>query len=136
MQRPGTSVSVLYRSNDAGANRFAVNTGLTDLMVTSLAVHPANPSIVYAGTLNTLLIIGAPPWSGSGVLRTTDGGANWTPSGTGLGDAAVGALAIERLSPWTLFAGTMGGSTFGSRRTSRSSASARRATTGSASRRA
>jgi photosystem II stability/assembly factor-like uncharacterized protein len=59
----------------------------------SLAVHPTNAQIVYAGTFI------------HGVLKSTDGGQTWT-SGTGLpGGATVLSLAISTTDPDILFAG-------------------------------
>ena len=40
--------------------------------VVAMAVDPADPMTVYAGT------------AGGGVYRTPDGGASWTPASTGL----------------------------------------------------
>ena len=46
------------------------------------------------------------------MYKTTDGGGNWGPANTGLPDAPVFALAIDPLTPTTLYAGTQGGGVF------------------------
>jgi hypothetical protein len=51
--------------------------------VFSIAPHPTNAQILYAGTRN-------------GVLRTTNHGTNWTPMSTGIPDSTwVRALAVD-----------------------------------------
>jgi hypothetical protein len=60
--------------------------------VTSLALDPANPSTLYAGT------------TGRGVLKSTNGGATW--SLTGLTGTPIASLAIDPLVPTTLYAVT------------------------------
>jgi photosystem II stability/assembly factor-like uncharacterized protein len=81
----------LYRSS----GRFvASNHGLVGSAVQALAVDPASPSTVYAGT-----------WNG-GVARTTNGGRTWAPRG--LAGRIVYSLAIGPRSH-TVLAGVSGG---------------------------
>ncbi|HEX5301209.1 MAG TPA: choice-of-anchor D domain-containing protein [Streptosporangiaceae bacterium] len=68
-------------------------------IVTSIAVHPANPSIVYLGT------------GGGGVWRTVDGGASWRPLfdrqvSLNIGEAS--AIAIDPIDPDTIYVGISG----------------------------
>jgi hypothetical protein len=60
------TVDGVYKSINGGAEWKAVNTGLDARDISSLAVHPKNSAVVFAGT-----------W-GKGVYRTTTGGADWT----------------------------------------------------------
>jgi photosystem II stability/assembly factor-like uncharacterized protein len=63
--------------------------------VNALAASPANPSIVLAGT------------GGAGVFRSTDGGANWHRSSSGMPhDTMVSAFAFAPSAPSTVFAAT------------------------------
>jgi len=55
-----------------------------------LAVHPSNPNTLYAG-------------AGTGILRTTDGGANWTFFYTRLQN--VSCLAISPSEPDAIYVG-------------------------------
>lgn len=57
----------------------------------ALAVDPANPGIMYAGT-------------SVGVLKTTDGGANWRAANSGLQPDVI-TLVIDSSNPNTLYAG-------------------------------
>jgi photosystem II stability/assembly factor-like uncharacterized protein len=51
--------------------------------IVCLAVYPANPQIMYAGT-----------W-GAGVFRSTDGGATWVGVNSGLNNLQINALAVD-----------------------------------------
>ncbi|TMB54003.1 MAG: hypothetical protein E6J60_09060 [Deltaproteobacteria bacterium] len=68
--------------------------------VSALAINPAAPSTLYAGT------------QGGGVFESTNAGANWTAVSTGLTNTKVSALAIDPTTPSTLYAGTDGGGVF------------------------
>ena len=57
--------------------------GIPDVPVNGLAIDPANPTHVYAGT-------------DIGVYRSTDGGANWLPFGVGLPRVAVFDVKIQQ----------------------------------------
>ncbi|HEV2863822.1 MAG TPA: SBBP repeat-containing protein [Pyrinomonadaceae bacterium] len=94
--------AAVYKSTDGGANWTLANNGLSfisfngqvnPLGPASLLVDPASPSTVYAGT------------SGFGVYKTTDGGASWAPSNTGLTSKSILALAWRPGSPAALLAG-------------------------------
>jgi len=61
-----------------------MNTGLASLYVYSLAIDPANPATLYAGTYD------------SGIFKSGDAGATWTAVNTGLTDLHMGTpLAID-----------------------------------------
>lgn len=62
-------LSGVFRSTDNGANWTAVNTGITDLDVRSLAVNVNGD--LFAGSVG-------------GVFRSSDDGANWTAVNSGL----------------------------------------------------
>lgn len=59
------------------------NTGLSNTDVRAVAVNPASPSTVYAGTY------------GGGVFRSTDGGATWKAWNGHLGILYVNSLAVD-----------------------------------------
>lgn len=62
--------------------------------VTAVAVHPANPSILYLGAAQ------------GGVWRSGDGGATWAPRTDDQCSLAIGALAIDPVDPDIVYAGT------------------------------
>ena len=81
----------VYRSTDSGASWSAVNNGLTDTYVWSLAV---SGTTLFAGL------------NGGGIFRSTDNGGSWSPVDSGLTSANVWALAV---SGTNVFAGTDSG---------------------------
>ena len=60
----------------------------------SIAVHPTNPNIVYAGAAQ------------GGLYRSTDGGTTWTPLMDNALSLAIGAIAIAPSQPDTIYVGT------------------------------
>jgi photosystem II stability/assembly factor-like uncharacterized protein len=80
----------------AGVNHWTA-IGPDGANVVTLAIDPVVPAIAFAGT------------TGSGVLKTTDGGASWTSANSGLPTNNVLALAIDPATPSTLYAGTDAG---------------------------
>ena len=92
-------------STNAAINQWsAINTGLTDLDVLSVAISPtfSSDGTLFAGT------------SGGGVFKTTNGGVNWSAINTGLTNLDVRSVAVSPTfsSDGTLFAGTFGGGIF------------------------
>jgi hypothetical protein len=74
-----------------------LNAGLTSLNAQALAIHPATPVTLYAGTEG-------------GVFKSADGGTNWIRMNTGLvGVSNITALAIDPVTPTTVYAGTTNG---------------------------
>ncbi|MGH9343044.1 MAG: choice-of-anchor D domain-containing protein, partial [Terriglobia bacterium] len=68
-------------------------------LVSSIAVHPYNPNVIYIGTV------------GGGVWRTNDGGDHWTPlfdRQLALGVGEPGAIAIDPNNTDTVYVGTSG----------------------------
>jgi photosystem II stability/assembly factor-like uncharacterized protein len=99
----------IFKSTDGGATWKAVHSGLfegeteaarqhrrLEGLVYALAVDPTNPEVVYAGT-----------WT-RGVLKTTNGGANWRRIFLG----GVNALVLDPQDRDTLYAGAKGGGVF------------------------
>ncbi|MDQ3667959.1 MAG: hypothetical protein M3410_15585, partial [Acidobacteriota bacterium] len=100
----------LFKSTDGGASWSAINNGLVHLIGTdpgfgrpstiaraSLVVHPTITTTLYAG------------FPGSGVFKSVDGGANWSPFNDGLTNLDIRALALAPGNPSTLYAATAGG---------------------------
>ncbi|MDP2990548.1 MAG: hypothetical protein Q8O57_08295 [Kiritimatiellota bacterium] len=83
----------------AGTNVWTSN-GPEGGNIYSLAIDPAAPTTLYAGTY------------GGGVFKRTNGGGNWSAVNTGLTNTNVRALAIDPATPATLHAGTDGGGVF------------------------
>jgi hypothetical protein len=97
----------LFKSTDSGANWFAINHGLSDLIGTesrfaALLIDPGNANTVYAAT------------TGNGVFKTSDGGASWIRFSDGLSNRNVHSLVLAATPSGsnTLYAGTAGGGIF------------------------
>jgi hypothetical protein len=65
---------------------------LEGLTLSALAIDPVNPANLYAGT------------TASGLLKSTDGGLNWSESKMGVKFLQVLALAIDPINPTTIYA--------------------------------
>jgi len=96
-----TASGRVFKSTDGGTG-WGMSTWLDDdESVQTLAIEPRTdpqtPVTVYAGT--TLRVV-----------KSTDGGVSWNP--TGLTGVAVSSLAIDPLTPTTLYGGTNSGGVF------------------------
>jgi len=89
----------VFKSTDSGGTWLAANAGLPPVSADTLAIDPANPATLYAGTYGGAL----------GIFKSTDSGGTWTAANTGLPNVNVQTLAIDPSTPSTLYAGTQGG---------------------------
>ena len=71
--------------------------------ISALVLDPLSGAVLFAAT------------AAGEVLRSADGGASWTPSGSGLPPEPVMALAFDPLHTNTLFAATAGAGVFRTR---------------------
>ncbi len=88
----GTRTTAVYKTPDAGATWSPAENGITDPIVLSFIVGPADANRMIVGT-------------DGGLWRSTDGGAAWSASAE-LSSIQVLALAVDPLNPDRLFAGT------------------------------
>jgi len=110
--RPNTAGKGIFKSVDGGRNWVPINTGLTNLSITSLVINPYDPNILYAGAASEFHL--NPDESRGGVFKSSDAGASWTPINNGLTypqDPAmrfnVHSLAIDRSDPDVVYAAVM-----------------------------
>jgi photosystem II stability/assembly factor-like uncharacterized protein len=84
----------ILKSTDGGTTWATMNTGVTSLDITTLAIDPHNSQTLFASTQG-------------GVFRSSNGGTNWEPYNHGLPGGGVAAFAIDPAGR-TLYAGTNG----------------------------
>jgi Calx-beta domain/Carboxypeptidase regulatory-like domain/Beta-propeller repeat len=90
--------SPMYKSIDGAASWTNDNYGFSGATfssfggssITALAINPAEPSTIYAG-------------SSFGVFKSTNGGRTWSPMNNGLTSRNVTALVINPSAPSTLY---------------------------------
>ena len=98
----------VYKTTDGGATWEAVleideHTGITDIIM-----DPRDPDVLYAAAYqrrrHVFTYVGGGP--GSGIHKTTDGGANWKKVNKGLPSVDIGriGLAISPANPEVLYA--------------------------------
>jgi hypothetical protein len=103
----------MFKSTNGGANWVNVNSGpLLNFLpeVSALAIDPLHPLTLYAAASNTI----------DNIVKTTDGGATWVGSGTGItytiegspNPVLITALAIDPVTPTTLYAASQGAGIF------------------------
>jgi photosystem II stability/assembly factor-like uncharacterized protein len=88
----------VYRSRDGGATWDQVLFKSNDVGAIDLAFDPSTTQTIYASLWNTR----RPPWSiyppsygpGSGLYKSTDGGANWQQLSRGLPADGVGRIGV------------------------------------------
>lgn len=96
----------IWKTTNAGALWSPVNDFMANLAVSTMAIDPTNPSVMYAGTGEFLFgnnenpINGLQGARGDGVFKTTDGGVTWNQlAQTKVSDPVV-CPAIATC-PWT-----------------------------------
>ncbi|MBI3491604.1 MAG: hypothetical protein HY047_07490 [Acidobacteria bacterium] len=88
----------VYRTRDGGATWQKVLFKNNDVGAIDLAFDPSSSQTIYAALWNTK----RPPWSiyppsygpGSGLYKSTDGGANWQPLTNGLPTDGLGRIGV------------------------------------------
>lgn len=78
----------VFKTTSGGASWNLVDTKT----ITGLAINPSNPNVVYAATYD-------------GMLKSLDGGLNWTETNSGLPCSFAYAVALDPSNPMIVFAG-------------------------------
>jgi uncharacterized repeat protein (TIGR01451 family) len=90
----------MFRSTNGGDLWTSINAGALSTsfppQISALTIDPLNPSTLYAAGFNGTDIL----------FKTTDSGATWIASGTGLTKNAVNNLAVDPVTPATIYAAT------------------------------
>lgn len=101
----------VYKSTDGGGSWSLIWSGAN--LARYLIVDPTDAATLYISTgifdreaMNSDCAAGILGAGGVGVLKSIDGGANWTAINAGLTDLYVGALRMHPSNPQILFAAT------------------------------
>jgi photosystem II stability/assembly factor-like uncharacterized protein len=93
----GTAGAGVMKTTDGGATWNASNSGMTTgnggFDIRALAIDPANPATLYAG-------------SGAGIFKSVNGGASWASIEHGSLIRNISSIAIDPLMPTTIRVGT------------------------------
>lgn len=101
----GSAAGGIWKTTDGGQT-WAVNTdSLPTLGVSAIAIDPNSPSTMYFGSGDR----DAGDAVGYGVFKSTNSGASWSISNTGMGNRTVGRLIIDPKNTSTLLAACNGG---------------------------
>jgi hypothetical protein len=87
-----TGTTMVYKTTNGGTSWTAISTALSGQYVSTIAVAPSNPQVIYAGYEN----------SGQ-VWKTTNGGTSWASCYSGLPYRYITRVAVHPSNPSTVF---------------------------------
>lgn len=103
----GTASGGIFRSIDAGGSWEPVFDGALSLSIGDLALDPADPRIIYAGTGEVNAGGGSQTYDGAGLYRSGDAGESWEH--LGLEDARyISRVVVDPHNSQRIFVGAMG----------------------------
>ena len=94
----GSNDGRVFRSTDTGASFTLVDS--PNLYVSDIVINPSNSMVVYSS------LSGFSATAGLNVRKSIDGGTTWLPSGAGIPNIPVNALAIDPTDNNRIWAGT------------------------------
>ena len=86
----------IWKTSDGGTNWIPTMDSMPSLSMGAVAIYPANPQIVYAGTGNPF-DGGSEFTKGVGVFRSSDAGRSWSVTDGGVLDTIFAGLTINRI---------------------------------------
>ncbi len=105
----GGAMGGVWETRDTGVTWSPKTDDQASLAIGALAFAPSNPAIIYAGT-------GEPnygaqdDYAGAGLLKSTDGGANWVLlAGAAFSGASFSSLLVNPTDPTLVLASVTGG---------------------------
>jgi hypothetical protein len=110
----GAAAGGVWKTTDGGANWTPLTDNQLSLAVGSIAIDPTNNQTIYVGTGEDTL--NQDSFQGTGVLKSTDGGAHWTqigastfagPFNSATGGSRIGTIAVDPANNQIVLAGAL-----------------------------
>jgi uncharacterized protein (TIGR03437 family) len=98
----GAAEGGIWKSTDGGTTWTPLTDDQQSLAIGSLAIDPANPDTIYAGTGEENFAQDC--YSGTGILKSTDGGMTWTNYPGPFAQHTVGGIAVHPKDGMTVLA--------------------------------
>lgn len=103
----GAASGGVFKSTDAGATWNPLFDDESSLSIGAVAIDPANPEIVWVGTGEPNGGGGSVTYGGTGVFRSTNGGATWDNVGL-VETRYIGRIAMSVADPTRVFVAALG----------------------------
>ena len=101
----GAAAGGILKSTNSGTNWTPLTDDFGSLSIGALALHPTDPTILLAGTGEANA--SGDSYDGIGILKTTNGGTTWAPSGL-TESQRIGRIAFDPLNPNRIHAAVSG----------------------------
>ncbi len=103
----GAAEGGILRTTDSGQHWTPLFDDQSTLSIGAVALDPAHPQTVYVGTGEVNPGGGSVAYGGTGVYKSIDRGATWTPLGLD-GTGSIGRIRIDPTNPQRIFVAAMG----------------------------
>lgn len=103
----GAAEGGVLRTTDSGQHWTPLFDDQSTLSIGAVALDPAHPQTVYVGTGEVNPGGGSVAYGGTGVYRSTDRGATWTPVGLD-GTGSIGRIRVDPTNSQRIFVAAMG----------------------------
>lgn len=103
----GAASGGVFKSTDGGSNWSSIFDAQPSLSIGDIAIAPADPSTIYAGTGEPNCGGGSVTYDGAGLFKSTDGGATWNYVGLD-STRNTGRIVVDPKNTDRVFVATMG----------------------------
>ncbi|MAT39049.1 MAG: hypothetical protein CL946_05535 [Ectothiorhodospiraceae bacterium] len=82
----GAAAGGIWKTTNGGSSWSDIGSGLSSITFGAIAVSPADPNIVFAGTGEVMYLFNSVTYDGQGLFKSTNGGTSWTHITNGFGN--------------------------------------------------